>query len=179
MLKLTIDAATSARFEKVLTEAPERVKAACGIIVLRLANEIRNEAGTLAPYKSGNLRRSLTAQPVGNDKTKYAVGTNLVYAEIHDKGGVVKPSRGKYLAIPLGGIKGGPRKHPGGFFIRSKRGNLLYVKKSGDGIQPLHVLKTNITIKKTKGRGYLTPAFEHARIRAPQIVKEELTRVLQ
>lgn len=51
----------------------------------RIGLEMHDDAGTNAPFDTGNLRRSITAKVT---KRQVKVGSNLVYARIHDKGGV-------------------------------------------------------------------------------------------
>lgn len=52
------------------------------------ALEIQNRAKQLAPYKTGNLRRSITHDPVsGSNGFAQAIGTSVVYAAIHEFGG--------------------------------------------------------------------------------------------
>jgi phage gpG-like protein len=48
---------------------------------------------------SGTLKRSITHQMVG--PYAVAVGSNLVYARIHELGGVIKPINGPYLKFQV------------------------------------------------------------------------------
>jgi len=97
--------------------------------LFRAGQDVKTKASELAPYKSGDLRRSISTDPnsVSLVKDKISIGSNLVYARIQDQGGVIKPKRKKYLRFKIGG-------------------QWRTVKK--------------VTIKKYKGRGYLTPAFK-------------------
>lgn len=79
---------------------------------------------------------------------------------IHEEGGVIRPSRSKYLTIPLPSaldrrgvpLKKSARDWPDTFVIRSKRGNLLIVqKRKGGGITPLYLLKSSVRIKARLG----------------------------
>jgi phage gpG-like protein len=45
------------------------------------------------------LERSITATPAKNGRA--IVGTNVLYARIHENGGVLKPTNKKYLTIPV------------------------------------------------------------------------------
>lgn len=56
----------------------------------------KNSGKTLS--ESTRLMRSITYHVEGDT---VIVGTNVVYARIHHEGGVIKPKRAKYLAIPL------------------------------------------------------------------------------
>lgn len=149
---------------------------AVGISLKRMGQEARSMAIGMAPRKTGDLVRSILMTPAF--PLKYvSIGSNKVYARIQDLGGVVTPKAGKYLTIPLPGVRGRIRTHAGGFFIRSKAGNLLYVKKQGSGIKPLFVLKEKVNIKGTK---YLTATFEYfKRSRSKEIVGEEVAHVLK
>lgn len=68
------------------------------------------------------------------------------YAHIHEHGGTITPKAAQYLTIPLPGATGltagrGPgrriRDFPGGFFFRSRAGNLIYARGRGRGLPPL------------------------------------------
>lgn len=86
-------------------------------------------------------------------------------AVIQEHGGTITANgrysvcgKGKMLAIPLGPAKtkagfarGGPCDDPDLFMIKSKKGNLLLVKKTGKGpkagITPYFLLKRSVTIR--------------------------------
>lgn len=70
----------------------------------------------------------------------------VVYARIQEEGGTIKPKGHPYLTIPLSGVKGVIANYPDGFFIKSKKGNLLYVERKGKGIKPLFLLKPSVTL---------------------------------
>ena len=99
----------------------------------------------------------------GVEKYKYLLGDETV---------VIRPKKAKYLAIPIGeartstgAVKGeyaqGPRSVEGGFFIRSKSGQLLFGYKVGQRgkFRPLYVLKKKVTIF---GTGALTDGVEES-----------------
>ena len=168
----------NAQIKKDIRAIQGKLKEARQIAFFRIGNEMRNKAVGLAPRKSGQLRRSIQIFPnsVFAMKDRVQVGSNLKYARIQDFGGTITPKSGQYLTIPLGGIRGGPRNYPGGFFIRSKAGNLLYVVKTGKtGIKPLFVLKKSVTLR---GKPYLRKAFGIiVRGRGAKILDEEFARV--
>ncbi len=68
-------------------------------------------------------------------------GKELAYAQIQEEGGVVRPTRSKYLAIPVGPARTGagagryasPRDVPGLTFVQSRRGQPLLVKAETTG----------------------------------------------
>lgn len=157
---------------------PMKLQKATQVALFRIGNEMRNKSIQLAPRKSGQLRRSIQMKPssVFSLKDRISVGSNLKYARMQDFGGVITPKSGRFLTIPLGGTRGSPRNHPGGFFITSKAGNLLYVIKTGKtGIKPLFVLKNSVTIP---GKAYLRKAFSVIiRGRGNRILSEEFERV--
>ena len=92
----------------------------------------------------------------------YVGKSPVVYAKIQDEGGKIVPKGHPYLTIPLPGVKGNIENFPGGFFFRSKKGNLLYSapvrnrKTSTSAIhsragevnilRPLFVLKKSVTL---------------------------------
>lgn len=118
-------------------------------------------AGPVLKHRSGDLSRSVTIGGVeSNLQTRalsISIGSNIVYARIHETGGTILPRRGTYLAIPLsaaqtptGKARFSPRNAPGPTFVaRSKRGNLIIFQKlSSGGIRPLFVLKRSVVIPK-------------------------------
>jgi len=119
--------------------------------------------GAILKVGSGKLRRSvrMDVHDKGN-LYELAVGTRgSKYARIHEKGGTITPKRKKYLTIPLPGIKGWARNYPNAFVIKSKKGNLLIVERSGKtDLKPLFVLKKSVKIPETR---WLSKSIEHKR----------------
>jgi phage virion morphogenesis protein len=95
---------------------------------------------------TGRLRASIRSELVS--PTAVMIGTNLIYGRIHQEGGTILPRRAKLLAIPLRReFKAKPaRKQRGLFVIRSRRGNLLLVKRDGAGIKPCYLLLERVKI---------------------------------
>lgn len=154
MLKISFDENVSKKLLKIIREAPDRIEGAISTALLRSGNEMRNKAIKLAPFKSGNLRRSIT---IRSGRRVVRVGTNVVYARIHDQGGSIRahtitPRNGKFLR-----------------FV-TKGGRVVFARK---------VRKPARFQKKYKGRGFLTPAFrEQADGKAQKIFSEEINAVL-
>jgi phage gpG-like protein len=101
--------------------------------------------------QTGTLARSWFVNTVGWGHTfAVKVATNTKYAKIHQTGGVIKPTSGRYLAIPLNNVAKTrkPRDFDDAFFIASKRGNRLIVRRSGKGLQTLYLLKESVKIPK-------------------------------
>lgn len=61
---------------------------------------VRRSATLKAPFKSGALRRSIVEYSNGNTME---IGTNLIYAAIHEWGWVITPKRAKYLTFKVNG----------------------------------------------------------------------------
>ena len=147
------------RFRNDVRSYPEDAARAIQVTLFKAGQDVRTKSIRLAPYKSGDLRRSISVKPqsLGGIKNFVVIGTNKPYARIQDLGGIIRPKSARNLTIPIGGTRGRVRDHPDGFFIRSKAGKLLYVKKIGKNqIKPLFVLKKQVTIK---GKPYLSRAF--------------------
>lgn len=134
MIKFELNEALNAQIEQALAKSPAGLKKALELSFFSIGNDMATEARNLAPYKTGNLRGSIT---VDTNTERAIVGTNLVYARIHDVGGTIKPvtifpKRAKVLRFKVGGRT---------VFARSAR---IPARK----VQPY------------KGKGYLTPAFK-------------------
>lgn len=123
--------------------------------------------GSVLRRRTGNLVRSVafTIDQQGQEKVVGRVGIirqgpAMVYAGVHITGAIIRPKRGQYLAVPLAAAQTAagvprftPRQVPGAFFIRSKRGNLLLVRRVAGGLQPLFVMKRQVRIPR---RDYFT-----------------------
>jgi hypothetical protein len=132
-----------------------------------LVDEIRHR---LAKDPTGALARSVQTrwlvEPGSGTLSTAVAGSKLVYAEIQDQGGEIRPRLGKYLSIPVDlppSMRGKyPRDWPRGALIlmRSKRGNPLLVEKQSMRIR--YVLRRRVRLRGTR---YVAAAF--ARMQAP------------
>lgn len=103
-ISITIDENKSERFLEVVHSPREYFQVPFSIGLRRIGDEGAGKAGTLAPFKRGNLRRSILPSPqVGLPKDYVEIGTNLVYAQIHDEGGTITAKKGKYLRFQVNG----------------------------------------------------------------------------
>lgn len=95
-VKIKPDGVSKKRIEDFVRQQPRAFSKAVKTGLLRVGLEIRNRAGTKAPYLTGTLRRSLT-QNTNQDaiykhsstgkSQKVDVGSNLAYARIQEYGG--------------------------------------------------------------------------------------------
>ena len=95
MLKLDLNSQLAARFSRAMNENPKKVDDSMEISLTEIALFIHGKAGTWAPYDTGNLRRSLNWKA---NSREARIGSNLVYARIHDLGG--QAGRGRKVRIP-------------------------------------------------------------------------------
>ena len=98
-LKIEIDAEL---VEKALKEAPGLAKKMIALSLSESALEVQNKAKSpgYAPYDKGTLRRSITHEV---KPLEAKVGTNLVYAPIHEFGGTIRAKKAKYLRFKVNG----------------------------------------------------------------------------
>jgi len=159
------------KLKKEMKKFPEKISRGIKIGLFSAGQEMRNRAITLAPFKSGDLRRSIGTDPAtySQIENQIKIGSNKVYARIQDLGGIIRGN--PFLKIPLNAE--GKSGTIDGFFIRSKKGNPLFVRKTGKhGIKPLFVLVKTVRIK---GKPYLSRAFKvMQRGRLSQIMTKEL-----
>lgn len=99
---------------------------------------------------SGQLVRTFHARVTADG---LSVGTPSQQAALLHFGGTVTPKSGKYLTIPLPTLSVSERRQKkardfeGTFFVKSKAGNLLLCQRDGkDGLRPLFLLKTSVTV---------------------------------
>lgn len=110
------------------------------------------------------LRNSITS---AYDATTASVGTNVVYAAIHQMGGVIRAKNGPFLAIPITAAArsaGSPRNMPGLHVWQTLKGQ--YVMGDAKG-QVHYLLRRQVTMP---ARPFLG---------ASEADKTELSRVLQ
>jgi hypothetical protein len=89
----------------------------------------------------------LSADADGCTISVYSPGMGRAFHDV-----TLRPGEGKqYLTIPIDGEaygnrinKGDGPRFPGGFFFTSKKGNLLYGLREGEGIRPLYLLKKEV-----------------------------------
>lgn len=65
---------------------------------------VQNNAKSRAPYRTGNLRRSIHMETTerSREHVQVEVGTDLEYAAIHEFGGVITPKKAKALHFFIG-----------------------------------------------------------------------------
>jgi phage gpG-like protein len=138
------------------------------------AREIDEEAGRAAEDLRGTVRRKLSGDvlnvrtnelrnsiTVNRTPDGREVGTNVVYATIHEYGGTIEPQNAQNLSIPIGDREGSPTKHTDLSFIMPG-GTKLLVDESG---KAQYVLVEEVEIPK---RPYMAPSLDERR---PIIIK--------
>jgi phage gpG-like protein len=104
----------------------------------------KGQAGTTL-VQSGRLMNSINYQVQGN---QIIVGTNIKYARIHHEGGIITPTRAKYLAIPL---TPAARVHkPRDFENTYIAKGVIFMKVEGGNDIALYALKKQVTIPERK-----------------------------
>lgn len=99
------------------------------------------------------IRQSPRVQGSTLDNVQGTVGGPF-YLRTHEFGATIRPKRAKYLTIPLPAAlnaNGTPKKARARewdrtFFLTSRAGNLLIVRRDGRKIVPLYVLKRQVRI---------------------------------
>ena len=115
--------------------------------------------------QTGRLRRSIATPPpkVTPTGVEGEVGTNVVYAAIHEFGGTIRPKTSQYLAIPAKGVKGSPRDFADTFVRESKTGSGNKVILQGDGSGGVKLLFTLVDEVTIPARPFLNPALNDNR----------------
>lgn len=126
---------------------------------------VNNVSNKILKRRTGALAQSIGFRLKNDDDgvsvivgSGFAQGRErVVYANIHEEGGTIRPKTAKYLTIPLKAAQtpaGAPRFtarqaegiYEGTFFRRSQAGNLILYGKTGKTITPLFVLKDSVVI---------------------------------
>lgn len=119
---------------------------------------------------TGNLAGSIEAKPVSWNKVR--IGTNVVYAAIHEFGGKIKAKNAGALTIPL--TKEARLKTAGDFpdlFILKTKKNTFLARNKEDGqIEFVYLLKKSVTIP---ARPYLRPALYNNKKQVMRILADD------
>lgn len=122
----------------------------------------RSVRSKLALDPTGRLARSflVTAEDKGGVVSSTAA-SGLPYAAIQDQGGTIRAKK-KYLAIPIRGKPGAPRRGQGPrdfgrelYFVRTAKGGLLMEPRKRGKPVPRYVLRASVRLS---GVGYLEDA---------------------
>lgn len=159
--------ATNGRVAKEFVRALDRA----GVRVQ--GQSVRNYlSGQALKRRTGTLATSIRRE-VDGKRMLVRVGTNVVYAAIHEYGGTIRPKNASKLAIPIGNLKGYASTHQGLRIAMSMaKKNVILVDQDG---KPQYVLKSSVTMPK---RPWLAPAYEDSRGAIEGEFVEALNRVL-
>ena len=130
------------------------------------SGRLRNSIGSRVVY-SGNILATKIGSGAGIGKQR------VKYANIHEKGGVVRPTHGQFLAIPLDRTAGGdtrgvsPRQMKNTFV----RGNIIYQNVNGKAVAKF-VLKRQVTIPASR---YMEKALKRAQRGAISALLKSIT----
>lgn len=147
-------------FERAMRAAPERLyvglRAAIGahhrrhLAAFRGGRFHAGRSGAGVQTRSGALGRSFGVEIRGTDLDSLIVLTRssgVPYARIQEAGGIIRPRRSRYLAIPLGAAKtpsgvlrAPPRAWADTFVRRIGGGRLLIMQQRKGGAVPLFLL---------------------------------------
>ncbi len=157
MIRVTTTGDDPKAFAKELERGMSAAVAAAGLRVAQdAAGELAEQSmALLTKDPTGALARSFEARLVSSSGLVFAAeaGSRLPYARIQDEGGIIRPRRRKYLAIPIPGRvpRGmGPREYPRPLsFVATKRGEGLLIEKQGRGGALLRGLRAIYALKRS------------------------------
>ncbi len=130
--------------------------------------------------RTGNLKKKIDVVNVTVNKLKptWRVGTNVVYARIQEFGGRIRPTKSKYLAVPVGPDGARAAKKAKGdlrslkLHVVRSGGKLLLVEWKGStlrkGAKPMKVLFVLVKSVFLPARPYFRPAIAEHRQEAAQ-----------
>jgi phage gpG-like protein len=158
---------------------------------------VSNVSGLILKRRTGNLARSMgfriDKDEAGNFESIIGSGASLktarmVYANIHETGGIIRPKNKQYLTIPLpsaqtpagvgrftaGEVRDGLAGYDGSFIKRSKVGNLIIFGTQGDKVIPLFLLKRSVTIP---ARRYMSITVEQTQDKVVDNIVDKIKEV--
>ena len=186
MIELTIKKEDINRIHNLLAELdPKKQDGAIHKGILKasatvLGQLVNNVSGLILKRRTGNLAQSMgfrvEKDNEGNFEGIIGSGASLrtarmVYANIHETGGIIRPKNARYLTIPLPSaqtpagvgrftareVRDGMTGYDGSFFRRSRAGNLILFGTQGNRVIPLFILKQSVTIP---ARRYMSVTVE-------------------
>jgi len=200
MIELTIKPQDIDRINKLLVDLSPKKQG--GVIhkgMLKasstvLGQLVANVSGDILHRRTGNLARSMgyRIDRDGDGIPQSTIGSGatlktarMVYANIHEVGGVITPKRAKWLTIPLaaaqtpaGVARFSAREAKGmfdkTFFRTSQAGNLILFGTKGDEVIPLFVLKKSVTIP---ARRYMSITVEQTKERVVEDIVDKIREV--
>ena len=115
----------------------------------RIKNRIRQNRITPQTQKSGGTTLVESARLLNSinhkiDGDTIVIGTNVRYARIHHEGGIIKPVRAKFLAIPI--AKVAKTLSPRDFDNTFIRNGIIYRALEDDKVEALYSLKKQVRI---------------------------------
>lgn len=159
---------------------------------LFMENQLKQAiSGPILKVRTGHLRNSIGSQitfETGRIKSVIGsgarTGRRLPYANIHETGGVIRPKRGKYLAIPIGNMRtaAGVGKMPARDFFRANKSSafivngIVYNAVGKTGISPSYVLKRSVTIP---ARHYMSLTVQKFGGNVVKIVEDWVNRAVE
>jgi phage gpG-like protein len=167
------------------------LKKSCSSVLERL---VANVSGVILKRRTGNLAKSMGWRidkvneiPEGIIGSGASLNINrMVYANIHETGGVITPKRAKMLAIPIGraltraGVaRFKPREitsagYDNSFIRRTNSGNLILFGTKGSKLIPLFVLKDSVKIP---ARRYMSITAEETQTKVVDDIVGEIKKV--
>jgi len=147
-----------------------------------------NISGKILKVRTGRLRASIGSRiNISREGISGVIGSGVrqgnrvVYANIHEIGGIITPKKVQWLTIPLAGaltpagdLRGGAtsaRDFANTFIAR----NIIF-QRQGKNIIPLFVLKKQVKIP---ARKYLSRTLEQTQRRIMQIMLDNISRALK
>lgn len=167
-LSLTIEGSKALldRFDKLPAKIRDRVGTKAltrGSLILESHIRAQKLSGQSLRVRSGRLRSSITHRIAKENNDLVArVGTNVIYAKIHEYGGTIKPKHAQHLTIPLDAAMtpSGVARYKardlisqpsiGGFKRTFFRNKVLFGVKHNGRVVPVFALKKSVTIKEKR-----------------------------
>lgn len=154
-----------------LRDLPKRQEAKLRALVFAAGQDARRNVHVV----SGDMKRSIYAVL---EKRRIRIGATVPYAQIEEEGGVLVPTRGRYLAIPLqkGLPRSGPRADGKLFAFRSRDGRLFLARRDGKQLDVRWKLQTSVV---RKAHPALRPAIEKLVKAIPAELGAEIGRLIK
>lgn len=165
-----------AKFGKSPAKTSAALQSALVLSTIQLNALVKRYIG-MTLHDTGKLMRSIKPSFYPG---RGVVGTNVVYAKIHEYGGTIYPKTSRYLTVPLNPEAKAVRRANKSlknlnryYIIKSKNGNLLLMDKETK--EPAFLLVSQVTIR---AKPYMRPAAKVMKEQFVRNIRQALKGVL-
>lgn len=103
-MQVVLEIKATKEIKELLARSPELVRRGLALAGQHVVRKVKQKlSGEVLRVRTNRLRGSITSEVRGEKTLELVVGTNVIYARIHEFGGVIVPKKAKFLHFIVGG----------------------------------------------------------------------------